>query len=250
MNLFPCNSQELLTDLWPNHGFYIKASGSSHSIYVTLPLDQDDLVLSNKLQLGQFIHIARLELASPVLVLVGAKPLPVRHPLVGTPEHIVLVKGSDDKLASASSVPRRGSWEKNSVGVVKPMALDFGEKTPMRDRSQSSRGSTSIVSSPSTSRKVAQEGITTMSSVSGALFCKMVDAKEVGSTSVRKSCSITNFSKPKSIVEKDLKIPKSPFLAVGLPLEMLSQKPHRYGGGMSSAKAALESDTRDSSIFY
>ncbi|WOK93228.1 hypothetical protein Cni_G01923 [Canna indica] len=66
-------------------------SNSSHSIYVTLPLDQDDLVLSNKLQLGQFIHVNRLESASPVPVLMGAKPLPGRHPLVGIPEPIVRV---------------------------------------------------------------------------------------------------------------------------------------------------------------
>ncbi|WOK93498.1 hypothetical protein Cni_G02196 [Canna indica] len=211
-------------DLWPKRGFYIKVSDSSHSIYVTLPLDQDDLVLSNKLQLGQFIHVDRLEPASPVPVLMGAKPLPGRHPLVGTPEPIVRVKGSCGKLASASSVPRRGSWEQNSVGVVKPMALDFGEKTPMRDRSQSGSGSTSIVSSPPASGKVAKEGIATRSSVSGALFCKMVDAKEAGSASVRKSCSITKFSRSKSVVDRDLKIPKSPFLAETPVLKLSSSK--------------------------
>ncbi|WOL07675.1 hypothetical protein Cni_G16422 [Canna indica] len=149
-------------------------------------MDQDDLVLSNKLQLGQFIHVDHLEPASPVPVLMGAKPLPSRHPLVDTPEPIVRVKGSGGKLASASSVPRRGSWEQNPVGVVKPMVLDFGEKTPMRDQSQSSRGSASIVSSPPVSGKVAKEGITTRSSVSGALFCKMVDAKELSRFSFSK----------------------------------------------------------------
>ncbi|BAD44860.1 unknown protein [Oryza sativa Japonica Group] len=44
-------------DLLPRHGkFYVKVSDSSHSIYATLPLPQADLVLSNKLQLGQFVE--------------------------------------------------------------------------------------------------------------------------------------------------------------------------------------------------
>ncbi|WOL14050.1 hypothetical protein Cni_G22830 [Canna indica] len=249
-------------DLWPKRDFYIKVSDSSHSIYVSLPLDQDDLVLNNKLQLGPFIHVNRLESASPIPVLMGAKSLPGRHPVVGTPEPIVRVKGSGGKLVFASSVPRRGSWEQNPVGVVKPMALDFDEKTPMRDQSQSSRGSASIVSSPPTtspptSGTVAKEGIATRPSVSGALFYKMVDAKEAGSTSVRKSCSTTKFSRSKSIVERDLKIPKSPFLTVGVKPEasQMISVPSRlvhlvfesnctYGGGMSSAKATLKSDTR------
>lgn len=42
-------------NLWPKHGFYIKISDSSHSIYASLPTEQDDFVLSNKMQLGQFI---------------------------------------------------------------------------------------------------------------------------------------------------------------------------------------------------
>ncbi|WOL07458.1 hypothetical protein Cni_G16199 [Canna indica] len=130
--LSPCPNLDE-KDLWPKRDFYIKVSDSSHSIYVTLPLDQDDLLLGNKLQLGQFIHVDRLEPASPVLVLMGAKPLPGRHPHVGTPKPIVRVKGSGGKLVSASSIPKRGSWEENSIGVVKPMALDFGEKMPMRD---------------------------------------------------------------------------------------------------------------------
>ncbi|WOL20630.1 hypothetical protein Cni_G29435 [Canna indica] len=152
-------------------------------------------------------------------MLMGTKPLPDRHPLVGTLEPIVRVKGSGSKLASASSVPRRGSWEQNPVGVVKTMALDFGEQTPMRDRSQSSRGSSSIVSSPPASGKVAKEGIAIRSSVSRALFCKMVDAKEAGSALVRKSCNTTKFSRSKSIVERDLKIPKCPFLTIGVKPE-------------------------------
>ncbi|KAF2292734.1 hypothetical protein GH714_027714 [Hevea brasiliensis] len=76
-------------NLWPKHGFYIKVSDSSHSIYVSLPSEQDDFVLSNKMQLGQFIYVDKLEPGSPVPVVKGAKPLPGRHPLVGTPEPLM-----------------------------------------------------------------------------------------------------------------------------------------------------------------
>ncbi|KAL3654065.1 hypothetical protein CASFOL_003746 [Castilleja foliolosa] len=48
-------------NLLPKHGFYIKLSDSSHSIYASLPFDQDDLVMSDKMQLGQFIYIDRLK---------------------------------------------------------------------------------------------------------------------------------------------------------------------------------------------
>ncbi|XP_008782438.1 uncharacterized protein LOC103701975 [Phoenix dactylifera] len=190
-------------DLWPKHGFYIKVSDSSHSIYVSLPFDQDDLVLSNKMQLGQFIHVDRLEPSSPIPVIMGAKPLPGRHPLMGTPEPIVRAKGNGGKSANHH---RRGSWgpEQNPAGgvsspkVVKPTTLDFEEKTPVKDRAW---------------RRTGKEGIswvTPRSSVIGTPLSKMSDLKEA-STSVRKSCVISKFSKSNSLCERDPKIPKSPF---------------------------------------
>ncbi|XP_072960387.1 uncharacterized protein [Typha angustifolia] len=94
-------------DLRPKHGFYVKVSDSSHSIYVTLPFDQDELVLSNMLQLGQFINLDRLEPGSPVPVIVGTRTLTGRHPLVGAPELIDHTK------------------------------LGFEETTPINDRSRS-----------------------------------------------------------------------------------------------------------------
>ncbi|GMP43674.1 hypothetical protein CsSME_00012949 [Camellia sinensis var. sinensis] len=50
-------------NLWPKHGFYVKVSDSLHSIYVSLPFEQDDLVLSNILQsqkLASFIILSFL----------------------------------------------------------------------------------------------------------------------------------------------------------------------------------------------
>nr|CAD1819929.1 unnamed protein product [Ananas comosus var. bracteatus] len=48
-------------DLYPNHGFYLKVSDSSHATYVSLPDEDDDLILSDKIQLGQFIYVDCLE---------------------------------------------------------------------------------------------------------------------------------------------------------------------------------------------
>ncbi|KAJ0620389.1 hypothetical protein HanHA300_Chr00c1061g0836171 [Helianthus annuus] len=87
-------------DLWPKHGFYIKVSDSSHSIYVSLPFEQDDLVLSNKMQLGQFIYVDNLEPGSPVPIAKGAKPLPGRHPFVGTPEPLMGLREKGDENIS------------------------------------------------------------------------------------------------------------------------------------------------------
>ncbi|XP_039033832.1 uncharacterized protein LOC120169787 [Hibiscus syriacus] len=75
--------------LFSNQGFYIKVSDSSHATYVSLPDEHDDLILSDKIQLGQFIHVDRLESASPVPILHGVRPVPGRHPCVGSPEDIV-----------------------------------------------------------------------------------------------------------------------------------------------------------------
>ncbi|KAK9029981.1 hypothetical protein V6N11_031420 [Hibiscus sabdariffa] len=76
-------------ELFSNQGFYLKVSDSSHATYVSLPDEHDDLILSDKIQLGQFIHVDRLESASPVPILHGVRPVPGRHPCVGSPEDIV-----------------------------------------------------------------------------------------------------------------------------------------------------------------
>ncbi|GAA0186478.1 hypothetical protein LIER_33766 [Lithospermum erythrorhizon] len=76
-------------ELFHNKGFYLKVSDSSHATYVSLPDKHDDLILSDKIQLGQFIHVERLDSASPVPILRGVRPVPGRHPCVGTPEDIV-----------------------------------------------------------------------------------------------------------------------------------------------------------------
>ncbi|XP_048567252.1 translation initiation factor IF-2-like isoform X2 [Triticum urartu] len=143
-DIVPAEMDEV--DLFPKHGrFYVKVSDSSHSIYATLPPAQADLVLANKLSLGQFLHVDRLDPGSPVPVVVGARPIPGRHPLViGTPEP-----------ARKPAAPRRGSWgPENHAGggvlaaspkVVRPIALSFEERTPVKERPSPARSSASSV---------------------------------------------------------------------------------------------------------
>ncbi|XP_076914628.1 uncharacterized protein LOC143573707 [Bidens hawaiensis] len=81
-------------ELFQNQGFYLKVSDSSHATYVSLPDENVDLILSDMIQLGQYIHVERLESATPVPILHGVKPVPGRHQCVGTPEDIVATKSS------------------------------------------------------------------------------------------------------------------------------------------------------------
>ncbi|GAA0144205.1 hypothetical protein LIER_04712 [Lithospermum erythrorhizon] len=76
-------------ELWPDQGFFIKVSDSSHSTYVSLPKDKNELILNNKLQLGQFLYIDGLKSSSPVPILIGVRPLPGRHPFIGNPKELM-----------------------------------------------------------------------------------------------------------------------------------------------------------------
>ncbi|KAF3792899.1 hypothetical protein EJ110_NYTH10704 [Nymphaea thermarum] len=76
-------------DLWSNHGYYLQVSDSSNSTYVSLSDRDNDLVLTNKLQLGQFVYVDKLEFASPVPRVAGIRPIPGRHPCIGNPEPLI-----------------------------------------------------------------------------------------------------------------------------------------------------------------
>lgn len=77
------------SDLWPNQGFYVQISDSLNSTYVSLSERDTDLILSNRLQLGQFIYLERLEFATPVPRAAGIRPVAGRHAFVGTPEPLI-----------------------------------------------------------------------------------------------------------------------------------------------------------------
>ncbi|KAL1550826.1 hypothetical protein AAHA92_18743 [Salvia divinorum] len=207
-------------NLLPKHGFYIKVSDSSHSIYVSLPFDQGDLVMSNKMQLGQFIYVDRLEPGSPVPVVRGAKPLPGRHPLIGTPEPLMGLRARGERSAAAKfSVPKRASWETGSSGsdgaespkTLKPVPLDFDQCTPVKERPPSAvKFSGNFPMSPAIRGRAMRDGSAVRSSAGGGLLSKMME-----SPMMRKSCVITpsasKFSRSKSVCDREQRISKTPF---------------------------------------
>lgn len=76
-------------DLWPNHGFYVSLSDSVNSTYVSLSDRDTDLILTNRLQLGQFVYVDKFEFDSPVPRASGVRPIAGRHPFVGSPEQLI-----------------------------------------------------------------------------------------------------------------------------------------------------------------
>lgn len=246
-------------NLWPKHGFYIKVSDSSHSIYVSLPCEHNDFVLSNKMQLGQFIYVDRLEPGSPVPVIKGAKPLPGRHPFVGTPEPIMgLREKGEPKSSSKPPANRRGSWGTGPSGtdgvssplVCKPVNLDFDQCTPVKERGSSLKnGNNNFPMSPMIRGRFGKDGNSSggvRCSFGGGLLAKMVDSKAESPALLRKSCvapSVSKFPRSRSVCEREPRIPISPFN----PTEKKSSTPTpRSRGARVAASLNVAGDAQDS----
>ncbi|XVF44989.1 hypothetical protein PTKIN_Ptkin02bG0169500 [Pterospermum kingtungense] len=114
-------------DLWPKQGFFMKVSDLTHAIYVSLHQEEDEMVLCNKLQLGQLIYVEKLEVAYPVPMLKGVRPIPGRQPLDGDPKDLL---GIDivEKICGTSKLlvqdrtgvkkkPRERAWSISSYCV-------------------------------------------------------------------------------------------------------------------------------------
>lgn len=195
-------------NLWPKHGFYIKVSDSSHSMYVSLPSDQDDFVLSNKMQLGQFIYVDKFEAGSPVPVVKGAKPLPGRHPVVGTPEPLMGLREKCDEQKSKAKASGRGSWGigSDSPMILKLAPLDFDQCTPTPTRVKERPPMALATVRP-------KNGIRSSFGGGGVLAAKL-ESPSPASSMLRKSCaaSISKFPRSKSVCERE---PTTPIIKSG-----------------------------------
>ncbi|GAA0183817.1 hypothetical protein LIER_31166 [Lithospermum erythrorhizon] len=98
-------------DLWPNKGFYLRVSDLSHAIFVSLPPNHDEMILSNNLKLGQYIYVQRLEKSEPVPLLRGITPVPGIRNCEGSPEDIV----STPKFLKQIKFPEHDSIVEKSV---------------------------------------------------------------------------------------------------------------------------------------
>ncbi|KAL0651034.1 hypothetical protein Bca4012_093725 [Brassica carinata] len=103
-------------ELFTNQGFYLKVSDSSHATYVSL----NDLILSDKLQLGQFIHVDRVESSSPVPIIRGVRD----ESSEGKKKHSVLVRRA--KSAKTSLVLD----VKETLGKVKTSSSSGSKSIP------------------------------------------------------------------------------------------------------------------------
>ncbi|XP_010528796.1 PREDICTED: uncharacterized protein LOC104805816 [Tarenaya hassleriana] len=166
-------------ELFPNQGFYLKVSDSSHATYVSLPDEHDDLILSDKIQLGQFIHVDRLESASPVPILHGVRPVPGRHPCVGSPEDIVATHSpgflSDNNVndngagsGNGSSGSKHGEKEKEKAKTSSKGAAGNGS-VGEKEKPAGSRLSVSSRDEHSDSKKPVVTGLTRTRSQLGKL---------------------------------------------------------------------------------
>lgn len=132
----------LADDPLQSRGFFLKVSDSLHSAYVSIADDDVDLIFSDKIQLGQFLHVSRLDLASPVPILRGIKPLPRRHPCIGNPKDLV----SSDLLPIRSDSTGHGrlkNAKKDELAKKREMKAKAKEDTNSKSSRRVSLGSNS-----------------------------------------------------------------------------------------------------------
>lgn len=103
------------SELWPKHGFFLKISDSSHSTYVSFSKDDTDLILTNKVQLGQFIYVDKVISGTPVPILVGVRPVPGRNSFVGNPKELMTISVVSD--APKTSEEKRDGTVRQRVAI-------------------------------------------------------------------------------------------------------------------------------------
>lgn len=202
-------------DLWPNRGFYLKVSDLSHAMYVSLPHEQDELILSNKLQLGQFMYVQKLEASYPVPVLRGLMPVPGRHPCHGAPQDVVPVTNLVKFLGASDtdSIKEKGViFEKNTItrglsdseSLLDNNSSDYGER---RDHGKL-RSLSASKGRPSEQRrgvncipKQCENGKINLDSLKGN---RNSGDNDSDSESPKSSVSSTQLSKRRSWTERDI----------------------------------------------
>ncbi|XP_054782095.1 uncharacterized protein LOC129289361 [Prosopis cineraria] len=118
------------SELWPNQGFFIKVSDSSHSTYASLSKEDNDLILNDKLQLGQFFYVEKMEAGTQVPVLVGVRPVPGRHHFVGDPKDLMQILDPSEGTVQAEN----GVVVKESQSPGKKKIVIKEEKTGIASR--------------------------------------------------------------------------------------------------------------------
>ncbi|KAG6529204.1 hypothetical protein ZIOFF_011400 [Zingiber officinale] len=204
-------------ELWPDHGFFIKVSDSSHCTYVSLSKDDNDLILTNKLQLGQFIYIDKVEAGTPVPVLVGVRPLPGRNPCIGNPKDLMDMLVLPDNFETQDQEKKTSKTyelSKADKGRTKQKVVIKEEKNVVASRymqgvSRSSmRNSTSETNSPP-SQKVEEKVIVVVPlGAKQEPKCQVLQAKTIIPCNQNKIVDVKQESSVDDL-KGDSKVPKT-----------------------------------------
>ncbi|KAG8391346.1 hypothetical protein BUALT_Bualt01G0178300 [Buddleja alternifolia] len=123
-------------DPWKSRGYFLRVSDSLHSAYVSVSDEDVELILSDKIQLGQFIHVTRLDSGSPVPVLRGLKPIPKRRPCVGDPKDLISSDFLNAKKVEAKMKPKEKVKKLvgNEEGNVRRLSFGNGKSGGIESR--------------------------------------------------------------------------------------------------------------------
>ncbi|KAH7291569.1 hypothetical protein KP509_29G022200 [Ceratopteris richardii] len=165
------------SELWPNHGFYLKVSDSSHATFVSLADEHNELILCDKLQLGQFIHVDKLESSHPIPILRGVRPVPGRHPCIGTPEELVTTAVSSPQNLKSHNEKRLGPVTSREIGLARISSKRLD--TDASETAHSRSGGSCIGSAPNSGR-VTSRNTHVRASLGVPDACTVVSCGDVG----------------------------------------------------------------------
>ncbi|XP_050210072.1 uncharacterized protein LOC126660550 [Mercurialis annua] len=118
--------------LWPSQGFFLRVSDLSHAIYVSLPQEQDDLILCDKLQIGQFLYVEKLEAAYPVPMLKGISPISGRNPCLGNPKDLIPMQNLEKFLGISKLESVNEECDYDGIKTRTEMARSLSDSSPIR----------------------------------------------------------------------------------------------------------------------
>ncbi|CAL0326321.1 unnamed protein product [Lupinus luteus] len=123
IEIVPCFSHNN-QDPWHSIGYFLKLSDSLHSAYVSVPQNDADLICGDKVQLGQFVYVTRLDSVSKtessVPVVHGLNPVPKRRVCIGNTNELLHIGVKNPTLEFRKSVNNnRNKNESRSIGLKK-----------------------------------------------------------------------------------------------------------------------------------
>ncbi|KAK8961817.1 hypothetical protein KSP40_PGU011974 [Platanthera guangdongensis] len=129
-------------DLWQSHDFFIQLSDSVNSTYVYLSDRDAELIVSNRTQLGQLVHLHRLHFGLPVPLAIGISPISSQPhcPILGSLVPLIVIPSSshtDDFVIQLVSPSTADS-------IVKPSPVLVPRENFYSASSRKSSKSTSI----------------------------------------------------------------------------------------------------------